>query len=125
MEANIIFYLFLIVMGGGVFIWLIADFDRLHERWRYAISVVFAVLGFILSAKTIEYNIQVAVDARAKKTVKEFNKILIEDVLNEKVSDLIDQNRDSLLVEIARLDTCVDKHFAYLHRRLDKLELEK
>lgn len=127
MEANIIFNLFLIVMGGAVFIWLIAGFDRVNERWRYAISVLFAILGFILSAERVENNIQVAIDARTKKTVKEFNE-LREEVLGERVLGLIVQNRDSLdslLLKVARLDTCVDKHFAYLHRRLDKLELEK
>lgn len=139
MDANIVFYLFLIAVGIGAGIWFIGDFDRIPERWKYAINLFIAVLGFVIGLETIEHHIEVTVVEETVNEIDAILKVKIEEIIrekeeewkereedrNEKILNLIVQSRDSLLVNIARLDTCVDKHFAYLHRRLDKLELEK
>ena len=126
MDANIVFYLFLVAVGIGAGIWFIGDFDRIPERWKYAINLFIAILGFVIGLETVEHHIQVTVDKNVEKTVKEINATMEkEEEFNERVLGLIVQSRDSLLLKVAQLDTCVDKHFAYLHRRLDKLELEK
>lgn len=129
MGSNAVFYMFLVVAGVWVWSLLMSEFDRIHERWRYSISLFLALLGFFIGVKTIEFNTQIAIDASIEKHVTKIDVILKakkeeikEEVREEWGLDLIALNQDSMKAKIDSLDICIDKHFFYLNRRLDKLE---
>ena len=118
-------------------IWVIAvvvhSVHSIPPKWKSTLSIFLAVLGIWLSYKWAQKNIAEEIKALVKdvNTLKESIKepTIKNSTLLDSIRTLMaDHERavamnDSILLQIARVDSCVDGHFLQMNRRVSDLRV--
>ncbi len=121
-----IYWLLLAMVVCGFAIWGI---HKTSEKWKATWSLLLTITSILasyqLAAKQVrtefeDVEVKVGLSEDFAKLVIEKHEVMLDSIRAEARRSLHSREamRDSLLVEIAAVDTCVDKHFYRVNARL-------
>ena len=133
---EVLFYVTLVIMSLGILVnTMVEAFSIIPKKWRDFVLLILAIGSLILAYQSLKEKIDIegplkkqtaAIDSMMSvhemRIQGSLNKIKVQldtqDILLSNIRD----TEDTILVKIALLDTCIDKHFAGTRQRLIRIE---